>query len=276
MTLKRYAQIVGIYIKMDLASLMRDTGFMIVCIISDLCANISLIAGVFLLAWKFDGIGGLNRGEVLFMLAFGNIVMGILTIFMGSSNALYPSRIIGRGQWEHMFIIPLPYIAQLTSGLSPFTCSGKFISGAVLLTVAVNNLNQLLSWWWFIGLLIGVIVSIVIILAISYLISTLAFIAPVQCEEISSIAVESLEYTSTYPLSGMPLYIKIPLLAIFPAGLIAWMPTMIILGKVPVFTSFYILAFAGLVSILASYFFKKGFRLYVQKGINRYTAGGHR
>ena len=274
-TVKRYFQLVGIYAKMDFATLLRDRKFMLMCIISDLCANISAISGIFLLAWRFDGIGGLDRFEVLFMLAYGNIVMGFLHA-MGGCNALFPSRIIGRGQWEHMFIMPLPYTVQMTIGAYPFTGSSKLISGIALMWIAVANITVVLPWWWIIALLVNIVFSMIIIAALSYLVSSLTFYAPVQCEEISSTVVYSTEYTSTFPLSGMPLYMRMPLLTIFPAGLIAWLPTLIILGKVPVFANLYPVIFAAVISLAATYFFKKGFGYYVKKGINRYIPGGHR
>ena len=115
-TIKRYFELLGIYAKMDLASLMRDSKFIAIVMAAELVSNISSISGIFLLAWKFGGIGGMDRFEVLFMLAYGNIVMGFLNM-MGGCNALFPSRIIGRGQWEHMFIMPLPYVLQLTVGI---------------------------------------------------------------------------------------------------------------------------------------------------------------
>ena len=274
-TLKRYFQLVGIYAKMDLATMLRDTKFMLMCIVSDLFGNISSVSGIFLLAWRFDGLGGLGRFEVLFMLAYGNIVMGILQV-MGGCNALFPSRIIGRGQWEHMFIMPLPYGVQMTIGAFPFTSSSMLISGIVLMRIAVANLAIVLPWWWLIALIINVVISMAIMAGLSYLVSSLAFYAPVQCEEISSAVFYSTSYTSTFPLSGMPLYMKMPLLTIFPAGLIAWFPTLIILGKSPVIANLYPFVFAMVVLIAATYFFKKGFGYYVKKGINRYTPGGHR
>lgn len=275
MTLRRYLKLLGIYAKMDFASLLRDTKFMFLVIVSDLCANVSSISGIFLLAWKFGGIGGLDKFEVLFMLAYGNIVMGVLTI-MGGCNALYPSRIIGRGQWEHMFLMPLPYSVQLTIGIFPFTNSSNLISGIILMAVAACNLTITLPWWWIPTLLGNVLVSMIITVALSYLVSSLAFYAPVQCEEISSSVIYNAQYTSTFPLSGMPLYMKLPLLTIFPAGLLAWLPTMIILGKAPTLVSIYPLLFAVLLSLITAYFFKKGFKYYVKKGINRYLSGGHR
>ena len=274
-TIKRYFELLKIHARMDLGALLRDTKFMLLAIFSDICSDISAISGIFLLAWKFGGLGGLNRYEVLFMLAFGGIVNGIIMIF-DSSNASYPSRIIGRGQWEHMFIMPLPFGVQLTSGFFPFTCSGKLVSSIIMMWVAATNLSYALPWWWGLALIGNVIISMVIILALSYWLSSLAFYAPVQCEEISSKLRYSIEYTATFPLSGMPPYMKFPLLSIFPAGLIAWLPTLIILGKAPSFAGAYQLIFAALVSSGAYYFFRKGFKYYVQKGINRYVSGGHR
>jgi ABC-2 type transport system permease protein len=274
-TFKRYMGLLGIYAKMDLGALLRDTKFMLIALLSDICADISAISGIFLLAWRFDGIGGLDKYEILFMLAYGGIVNGIISIF-DNRNASFPSRIIGRGQWEHMFIMPLPYSVQMLAGFSPFTCSGRFISGIILMCFAVANLTVTLPWWWILLLAGNVIISIAVVIGLSYLVSSLAFYAPVQCEEISTTVRYSVEYTATFPLSGMPLYMKIPLLTIFPAGLVAWLPTLVILGKTPVFANIYPIVFAVLLLLTASYFFKKGFRYYVQKGINRYHAGGHR
>lgn len=273
--IKRYFELLGLYARMDLLSLARDGKFMAIAIAADLVSNLSSISGIFLLAWKFGGIGGLDRFEVLFMLSYGSIVMGFLNM-MGGCNALFPSRIIGRGQWEHMFIMPLPYAVQLTVGIFPFTCSGSFLSGIVLLLIAVHNLETALPWWWPVALILLLAVSMVIVVAFSYLFSSLAFYAPVQCEEISSTVVYSVEHAMTFPLSGMPSYIRYPLLTIIPAGLTAWFPTVILLGRATALESFYPAIFALLLSLTATHFFKKGFRYYVKKGINRYVSGGHR
>lgn len=275
-TIKRYFQLLGIYAKMDLASLMRDRKFITIVMVAELISNISSISGIFLLAWKFGGIGGMDRFEVLFMLAYGNIVMGFLNMAGGCWNALFPSRIIGRGQWEHMFIMPLPYVVQLTVGIFPFTGSSNLLTGIVMLGIAVHSMDVVLPWWWLGMLILQLIISMVIVVALSYLFSSLAFYAPVQCEEISSTVIYSIEHTMTFPLSGMPLYIRYPLLTIFPAGLMAWFPTMILLGKTTTFENFYPAIFALLISFTSAHFFKKGFRYYVKKGINRYVSGGHR
>ena len=202
--IRRYFQLLGIYARMDLASLMRDGKFMAIVITADMVSNISSISGIFLLAWKFGGIGGMDKFEVLFMLAYGNIVMGFLNM-MGGCNALFPSRIIGRGQWEHMFIMPLSYGVQLTVGIFPFTGSGSFLSGMAMLWVAVRQMETVLPWWWPGALVLQLLISMVIVAASSYLFASLTFYAPVQGEEICSTVVYSMGHAMTFPLSGMPL-----------------------------------------------------------------------
>ena len=270
---KRYFQLQWLYVKMDFAALLRDTKFMIICVVADVFMSASAMFGIFLLAWRFDGIGGLGRYEVLLMLAIAGVVNGTI-VMLDHGNAAFPSRIIARGQWEHMFIMPLSFRMQMLVGFSPFTCSGSFISGVVMMIFATINLA--LPWWWLPLLMAHVLVSMTILVGLSYLLSTLAFYAPVQCEEISSTLLYSMEHTATFPLSGMPLAIKAPMLTIFPAGLIAWLPALLILGHMPAWGNLYPILIAALILLAATLAFKKGFNYYVKKGINRYTAGGHR
>lgn len=273
--LKRILSLFHIQAKMDLLWLLRDTKFALLAISSDLISNISAIAGVFLLAWRFDGIGGMDKFEVLFMLSFLNIVSGITFIF-GANNNLHVSRIIGRGQMEHMFIQPSSIPLQFfTMGFFPFTCCSQFLSGVGLLCVSLWNLGFAVSPLWLLSLVGSVLVSAGILVGISYLFSSLAFYAPVQCEEISSYVLDGMNHTAGFPLSGMPKGLKWPLITLFPAGLLAWFPTMCLLGKPPLgLTAQFPLFVALIIGLLAGYFFKRGMQYYVQKGINRYTSAG--
>ncbi|MCL2813872.1 MAG: hypothetical protein FWD23_04660, partial [Oscillospiraceae bacterium] len=88
-TFKRYLGLLAIYAKMDLGALLRDTKFMVVCLISDICADISGISGIFLLAWRFGGIGGMDKYEILFMLAYLNIATGFIGMST-NNNAAFP------------------------------------------------------------------------------------------------------------------------------------------------------------------------------------------
>jgi ABC-2 type transport system permease protein len=278
MKINRLLKLYALYAKMDLAWLLRDKGFAIMAITADVVSNLSAVTGVFLLAWRFDGIGGMSRYEVLFMLAYATIITGIFQTFWAGCNVGHISRVIGRGQLEHMLIQPLSLPMQiLTSGFIPFSGSSNLISGTIIMVIATANLDLTLTWWWLLTLIGNLLVTIALILGQSYLASSLTFYAPVQTEEISSYIIDSFGYISTFPLSGMPLYLQLPLITIIPTGLLAWFPTLALFGKAPLnFPAWYPLLFAIILWIIAAYFFRKGLKYYVKKGINRYLPTGHR
>lgn len=275
---RQFLHLYWIYARMDLAWLLRDKVFASIAILSDLISNISAISGVFLLAWKFGGIGDMNQYEILLMLAYTTLVTGLFQMFFSGNNTGHISRRIGRGQLEHMLIQPLPLPAQLlTEGFIPFSGSSNLLSGTVILCIAVSHLGITLTWWWILSLIGNLIVTITIIISSSYLASTVTFYSPAQAEEISTFIIDTQGSISVFPLSGMPKVMIIPLLTILPTGLLGWFPTLSLLGKSPLgLTNLYPVVFAIILSIAAAYLFRKGLRYYVKKGISRYLPYGHR
>ena len=275
--IKRLFQLWFLYAKMDLAWLLRDTTFAVLAVFTDAISNVSAVTGIFLLAWRFDGLGGMGRYEVLFMLAYGTLITGIYQCFF-NFNVSHISRRIGRGQLEHMFIQPIPLPLQLaTEGFIPFTGGGNLISGAIIMVLAVNGLEIALPWWWILSLAGNLLITLAILLAASFFASSLAFYAPVQAEEISSYVFGGLGHIGNFPLSGMPPPLQLSLISIIPAGLMAWFPTLALLGRPPFdLPAWYPLAFALFLWLIAAYFFRKGLKYYVEKGINRYVRWGHR
>jgi ABC-2 type transport system permease protein len=272
---KEVFKLLALSAKMDLASLLRDTATISFGMFTDIITSVSAITGVFLLAWRFDGIGGMCRYEVLFMLAFATIISGLYMIFFGNNNG-HISRRIGRGQFEHMFVQPRSLPVQLaTDGFYPFSCGYTFIFGVITMSIAVVNLEITLSWWWVFAVVGYLIVSLSIVVGFLYLAGSLAFYAPVQAEEISSHVFSAFEHIGRFPLSGMPRYLKFPLLTLAPTGLLAWFPTLALLGRPPLYWSpLYPLIFAIFLWMVALYFFRKGLRYYAKKGINRYSDFG--
>ena len=255
--------------------LLRDTKYAIIAVCSDVLSNLSTAAGVFLIAVRFGGIGEMRSDEVLFMMAYSTLVTGIFQIF-GAGNNIHISRIIGRGQLEHCFIQPLSLPVQLcTQGFMPFTGSANFITGIALTTIAVHRIPLAVTPFWGLRMAAYLMTSLIILIARSYMVSSLAFYAPVACEEISSTAIDDPWLLSTFPLSGMPGYIQIPLITILPEGLLAWFPALVLLGKPP-FAPYYPMLYAFLSACFAAYLFRKGFLYYMQKGSNRYVPHGFR
>lgn len=277
-SLKQFLSLYILYAKMDLAWLLRDRVFAALAILADVVSNLSAITGVFLLAWKFGGIGGMSRYEILLMLGYTSMVNGVFQAFFSGNNTGHISRRIGRGQVDHMMIQPLPLPVQLlTEGFLPFSGSSNLVSGAVILCAAAYKLGLRPAWWW-VFLLIGhLVITVVILVASSYLASSVAFYAPVQAEEIATYVVDAHFGLGQFPLSGMPAALKLPLLTIFPAGLLGWFPSLALLGKPPLgLPAYYPAIIAVLLAALAAHCFRKGLYHYVKKGINRYLAIGHR
>lgn len=276
-TFTRTLKLLAISAKMDLAWLLRDTKYALAGITADIISNLSTVSGVFLIAVRFGGIGGMSTDEVLFMMAYSTLITGIFIMF-GSGNNIHVSRIIGRGQLEHLFIQPLSLKVQLsTCGFTPFTGGSNFIAGIILMIVAVNRLNLQISFGWMLSMIAYLLTTMIIIVARAYLVSSMAFYAPVAAEEISSTAIDETWFLSTFPLSGMPLFIQIPLVTILPEGLMAWFPSLCLLGRPPLgLTAYYPMLFALIISLIANLIFRKGLNHYVTKGSNRYVPYGFR
>lgn len=273
----RVLKLLAISAKMDLVWLLRDTKYAIAGITADIIGNLAVVSSVFLVAVRFGGIGGMSSDEVLFMMVYSTMVTGIFTMF-GSGNNIHISRIIGRGQLEHLFIQPLSVRMQLaTCGFSPFTGGSNFLVGLILLVIAVRRLELTVTPFWILSLIAYLMTTMTVIVARAYLVSSSAFYAPVAAEEIATTAIDDTWFLSTFPLSGMPAYIQLPLITFLPEGLMAWFPALCLLGRPPLgFNAYYPMLFALVIALIASYVFKKGMNYYVVKGSNRYVPYGFR
>jgi ABC-2 type transport system permease protein len=264
---------------MDLDFLIRDAKTSLLAIAADVVSNISSVSAVFLLAWRFDGVGGMSRWDVLFMLGFVTCVTGFYQLFFSNCNTGHISRRVGRGQVDHMLIQPLPLPLQLvTEGFIPFTGCQNLLFGIGISVWALRGLGKAVSALWVLGFLGYLIVSIAIITGLAYLFSSLAFRWQIAFEEITSVVIDDVTgVLSNFPLSGMPLYIQWTLITVVPAGLLGWFPACALLGKTPLgLPALFPLLVAIIIWALAAFAFREGLKYYVKIGSNRYFAGGHR
>ncbi len=275
--LRRLLTLFSLYARMDLAWFLRDTKICVMAVITDLVSNIAAVTGIFLLAWRFDGVGSMDKFEVLFMLGYVTAITGIMQAFF-NFNISHISRRIGRGQVEHMLVQPIPLSFQLmTEGFIPFSGTSNLVSGVVVMGVALRSLGIVVTLGWIMALMAQLAVTTLLVLTLNYLFSAAAFYAPVQAEEISTYVRSTTSNLSTYPLSGMSLWVQLPLLTVFPAGLLGWFPTLALLGKAPLkLPSFYPVLATGVLVFLTFLVFRKGFYHYMRAGSIRYSAVGHR
>ena len=278
LTFRKFLGLYAEYARMDLDFLTRDPKIALMAIGADIFNHLAGVSAIFLLAWRFDGVGGMSRWDVLFMLGYVTCVSGLFVLFSANNNVGHISRRIGRGQVDHMLIQPLPLPVQIiTEGFIPFTGCQNLIFGAVIVFWALSGMGKTISVLWVLGFAGYLFVSVAVIVGLSYLISSLAFKWQVACEEISSVVIDDLSGLSYYPLSGMPLPIQWTLITVVPAGLMGWFPACALLGKTPLeLSALYPLAAAVIIWVLATLVFRKGLKYYVKFGSNRYTMGGHR
>ncbi len=267
------------YGKMDLMWFLRDTKYCVLQIITDLVTTGAAMAGVFVLARRFGGIGGMTQDQLLFMLGYAMLCDGVFSLFFIGYNFGQISRTIGRGQLDHNMIQPVPLWMQLlTGGFSPVSGSGILICGTGLTVYAVSRLPLTVTPSWALLLILSVLASVVIFLACIYLISCIAFWAPVAAEESASLVHEMFNTLKRYPLGGMGIGWQAVFCSVAPVGLAGWFPSVWLMGKGSEAPFFPYLTFvmASLLGLMAARLFRKGMKYYATHGSPRYTGFGHR
>lgn len=264
--------------KMDLLWFLRDTRYCVLYIFADTAAALASVSAALLVAARFGGIGGMTSDEILFMSGYAVLTDGIIMLLFGGSNVAQISRIIGRGQLDHMLIQPVPlWMQMLTTGFVPFSGSSKLLCGIVLTAVSIGRLGLSVSPAWFAWYVCSELSSAAIILAAVFLVSCSAFYAPAAAEEISMVVHELFSSTKFYPLGGLSARGIQAFCTLVPVGLAAWFPAGVLLGKTPAgFPSALTFLAAFLWSAATVLIFRKGMHHYEKYGSNRYTGFGHR
>ena len=266
----------SIYARMDLMWLMKDTNNFIIYMVTDVLINIAAVTGIWLIAQQFNGIGSMNVYQVLFMLGYSLTVGGLENVFF-NFNVYYISRKIGRGQMDHMLIMPQPvWITLLTEGFTPVSGSGVFISGLGIMIFAMTRIGSLVSPLFIIALAACILFSLIISLSFSYLWGSLAFYSPVGAEEICTSVNSLFSSLRGFPLNGVGLVSEFVMLSVLPVGLYAWFPASALLG----ISGSYNIAILALIALayisLVYIIFRRGLKYYAEHGSSRYHDRGHR
>lgn len=272
------------YAKLDFLWFLRDSRYFLLQFISDLVSGGCTIAGVWLLSRNFKNLVGMSQSDVLFMMGYAVFIDGIIMIFFIGNNTSMVSRIIGRGQLDHIMIQPVPMWAQLLAqGFSPFSGSPMMIFGIGLTVSGAKEAAISVSLGWILLFLLFSACSSVLILSFLYLLSCSAFYAPAAAEEIAEVGKNLFSSLKTYPLGNMNGTIKKMFLTVIPVGLSAWFPSTLLLqaGKIGIaslnpLSVLYLPGFTVLFLTAAILLFKKGMKHYATYGSPRYTSFGHR
>jgi ABC-2 type transport system permease protein len=262
--------------------MLRDFQYCLLITSSDILFNLAGIVAALLLAERFNGIGIWSKAQILFMIGYGTVVRGIVEMFF-NYNISHISRRIGRGQLDHSLIQPQPlWLAFLTEGFLPVSGSGVLLTGIVLLTWACSALALPLTSGWIGMLLLHALASVMMLLAVSFLLGSLAFYAPYGMEEISTPVFELFYQLMIFPLDGLNAVFTSVVLTALPIGLASWYPSRYLLGLSD--TPLWGVLPAGSVTPLMALVlfslsmlaFRKGLSYYGATGSQRYKDMGHR
>ena len=267
-----------LYGKMDWNFLMRDKRMGFITFFCEWIYSFSSVTGIALLAVRFDGIGGLNADEILWLLGFFMMADGATYMLLGGYNVLHISRRVGRGQVDHMLIQPVPLWMQLlTEGFMPFSGSSGFLSGVALTVFASHRLQLPATPGWLILLLGYMLARMAVAAGCSFIAGTAAFYKPVACEELSSVTLDALNAAGKFPMISLPEWLQAVFSTLLPVSLMAYLPSMILLGKIdaPMTCIWPFAAGAAFVSF-AGLIFRKGLKHYAAHGCPRYKEMGHR
>ncbi len=276
--IKRIFRLYGLYAKLDWLLLSRDMRTGLIYILSDWISAVASVMGIALLAVRFEGIGALSADEVLWMLGFFTMADGFTVMMMGNCNNLWISRVVGRGQVDHMLIQPVPLWMQLlTGGFLPFTGSSGFLTGVALTAIATARLGLTVTPGWLLLLIAYMLARVAVATGIAYLAGTAAFYRPVSCEELSTVALDALNAAGKYPLAALPVWAQGLFLTALPVGLMAYLPSLLLLGRIDAPAAYVWPVAAGAAFLsLAGWLFRKGLKHYARYGCPRYKSMGFR
>lgn len=267
----------GVHARLDFMWVTRDLGSFLLYTISDLVYAVASVVGTWLLAQRFDGIGVWGRDQVLFMLGYAMTVRG-LPDMLTNYNVLHLSRIIGRGQLDHILLQPRPvWMALLTGGFVPWSGALYVVPGLVTLGVAAHRVAPAAWPLWAALVALNVAASTVVLLSYSALWSTLAFRYPMAAEEISSRAVDMMTEMRGFPLERMGRVLGGALVTVVPVAFLAWIPCRTLAGISPSIAGLAATPVAALLFGLAAVWaFRAGMAHYLLTGSQRYLTHGHR
>jgi len=267
----------GAHARMDVLFLSRSLHTGLAWYFADVLLALSNAVWAFLLAARFDGIGPWSRHQIVFLLGLALLVRGVVDLVF-NMNIGFPSRRIGRGQLDHLLLMPQPLWQSLASdGFTPVSGSGQFLVSVGVVVWATRALALPVDPTWLALLLLHVLAGAAILLAFAYLWGSLAFVAPRGAEEINSSSNRLLEQLKPFPLDGVGAWLCGGLLSAVPAGFLAWLPARVLLGLETrpwawLWTPAAALGFAALATLV----FRRGMRHYARTGSARYLSHGHR
>ena len=272
------AGLFAVYARLDLLWFLRDTRYCLLQMAADAVSAAAAVTGVFLVAARLGGFGGMDRAQVLFMLSLALFTDGLFSLFFAGNNAANISRVIGRGQLDHCMAQPVPLWMQLVScGFCPFSGCSTLLCGTALVIYAAHAAHLCWTPGAALLFLLFALCACVVSVSASYLVSCLAFYAPAAAEEIAPVVNELFSSLKPYPLGSLSGVWRGILCTLLPVGLGAWYPAELLLHGAPGAAPYLLPpVIAALFAAAAVFTFQKGMKHYAIYACPRYSGFGHR
>jgi ABC-2 type transport system permease protein len=273
----RILRLWALYAYLDGMWIARDFRSFIFYYLADAVTAVASVAGVLLLAQRFDGIPPWTRDQVVFLLGFG-MVARFVPDMLGNYNVLHISRRIGRGQLDHILVQPQPvWMALLTEGFAPFWGLLSLAPGVGLMVWAGQRMGLEATPPWLLAFALNLAGASAALTAYAALWGFAAFFQPRAAEEISGSAVDLMTDLKGFPLDALGPGLRTALVTVIPAGLMAWYPCRALLGLDHGIAALWATpAAAAALCCAACLTFRMGMKRYAQVGSSRYTSFGHR
>jgi ABC-2 type transport system permease protein len=117
---------------------------------------------------------------------------------------------------------------------------------------------------------------ILLTLGQSFLFGSAAFRSPVVSEELSTLILDLNGQLGRFPLFGLPRWLLSILYTVLPVGLLAYLPSLALLGRLTGIVLILPVCIAAAFALAAACCFRAGMRHYLQYSCNRYKGMGHR
>ena len=263
--------------RMDFAFLLRSPGLAVYYLALDAILVPASGATTFLLAERLTGLGAWSVAQVTFLLGYATLVEGILSLAF-TYNVSHISRRIGRGQFDHLLVQPQPlWLSLLSEGFAPLTGGAATVMGIAILAWSVMRLPVTPDAAWYALFLANLAASVIAVLGAMVAWSSLAFWAPVAAEEVATNVHEALSSLGVFPLDGLSASLTVGLVAVVPAGIVAWLPSRALLGVGATATPIWATPAAAIaLAVVGAATFRAGLSRYRRVGSSRYTDFGHR
>ena len=263
--------------RMNTSVLFSDWQNFIACSAAGIFSSIAGLAGVFLLAERFQGLGQWSQPQVVFMLGYAMLVQGLTEMF--GNDTLYISRRIGRGQIDHNLVQPLPLLTSVlfSEGFVSMTGLPAMLAGLGLLGWSIHSLHLPLSASWLCMAILNVVASAAVTFGFAFTLGSICFWGQAAGEGLSDESATFMYELKPFPLDGLGSVLTLGLLTALPVGFVAWYPSRYLLGFNGSTLSGWATPLAAVaICLFGRWLFYRGLTHYVREGSQRYSASGFR